>query len=170
MTDNSPLTIFTIGHSTHPAEYFVSLLKAQEIEVVADVRSRPHSRFAPQFNREALTQLLADHGIRYLFLGQELGGKPPELEKSLADEVVWRYLRSRPQFREGLERLLQEARQARVALLCAEADPARCHRGLLLAPELEGRGVAVRHILADGRVAQHDTLNLPAPLAQKRLF
>jgi len=114
--------------------------------------------------------LLADHGIRYLFLGRELGGKPPELEKSLADEVVWRYLRSRPQFQEGLARLLQEARQARLALLCAEAEPGRCHRGLLLAPELEGLGAQVLHILADGRVVGHASLNLAAPPAQKRLF
>lgn len=165
-----PLLIYTIGHSNHPGERFLKLLQDHGIEVVADVRSRPYSRYVPHFNRKALAQKLAEVDIRYLFLGRELGGKPQDLGKSLAGAVVWEYLRSRPRFREGLGRLLAEARQARVCVLCAEADPARCHRGQLLAPELIARGMQVGHILADGQLLDHRDLKVQPPPGQKRLF
>jgi uncharacterized protein (DUF488 family) len=165
------MVIHTIGHSNHPPEKFLKLLQSHGIEVVADVRSRPYSRFSPHFNRDALMRLLEENGIRYLYLGRELGGKPRDLDRPLADEVVWEYLRSRPQFQEGLARLLKEARRARVCVLCAEADPARCHRGQLLAPELASRGAAVRHILADGAILDQGDLTIPTKKpSQKRLF
>ena len=165
------MVIYTIGHSTHTAEGFLKLLAIHGIEVVADVRSRPYSRFSPQFNREALKDALQEAGIRYLFLGRELGGKPQDLDRPLADELVWEHLKSRPQFREGLAQLLEEARRARVCLLCAEADPARCHRGQLLSPELEAQGVQVQHILADGSILDHSNLATPKKKpSQKRLF
>ncbi len=165
------MVIYTIGHSTHTAEDFLELLASHGIEVVADVRSRPYSRYNPHFNREALTILLQEAGIRYLFLGRELGGKPQDLDRPLADEHVWEYLKSRPQFREGLTHLLEEARQARVCVLCAEADPGRCHRGQLLAPELELHGAQVKHILADGSLLDHADLKMPTKKpSQKRLF
>jgi uncharacterized protein (DUF488 family) len=164
------MVIYTIGHSNHPAEKFLQLLRTHNIEVVADLRSRPFSRFVPHFNREALKNFLQEEGIRYLFLGKELGGKPQDPDRPLADEVVWDYLRSRPQFREGLARLMEEARQARVCLLCAEADPARCHRGQLLAPELAAQGAEVCHILADGTILNHQELLILTKPSQKRLF
>ena len=165
------MVIYTIGHSTHTSEAFLKLLTAHGIEVVADVRSRPYSRHNPQFNRDALKNLLQEAGIRYLFWGHELGGKPQDLDRPLADELVWEYLKSRPQFREGLARLLEEARQTRVCLLCAESDPARCHRGQLLSPELEDQGAQVRHILADGTLLDHQELKIPVKKpSQKRLF
>lgn len=162
--------IYTLGHSNHPWDHFLRLLKEHGIQVVADVRSRPYSRFVPHFNRQALTARLAAAQVRYLFLGRELGGKPPDLGKSRAGELVLEHLRARPQFREGLRRLMEEARQARVCVLCAEADPARCHRGQLLAPELAARGAKVRHILADGSLLDQEALPAPRKLEQKRLF
>jgi uncharacterized protein (DUF488 family) len=164
------MVIYTIGHSNHPGQDFLILLQAHGIEVVADLRSRPYSRYVPHFNRDPLTNLLKESGIRYLYLGRELGGKPQDPDRPLADEVVWEYLRSRPQFREGLARLLEEARQARVCMLCAEADPARCHRGQLLAPELEAQGVKVLHILPDGTLLEHQKLQPQSKPSQKRLF
>jgi uncharacterized protein (DUF488 family) len=165
------MLIYTLGHSNHPGENFVKLLTSHGIEVVADVRSKPYSRYNPHFNRDELMDLLARAGIRYIFLGKELGGKPQDPDRPLADELVWEYIRARPQFRQGLAKLLEEARQARVCVLCAEADPARCHRGQLLAPELEARGAEVQHILADGELLEHRQLAKPAQKpSQKRLF
>jgi len=165
------MLIYTIGHSTHSGDEFVKLLTSHGIDVVADVRSKPSSRYNPQFNRDALMDLLAEAGIRYIFLGKELGGKPQDPDRPLADELVWEYIRARPQFREGMAKLLEEARQARVCVLCAEVDPARCHRGQLLAPELEARGAEVQHILADGALLEHQNLEEPAKKpSQKRLF
>ena len=165
-----PLTIYTIGHSNHTAELFLKLLKTHSIEVVADIRSRPYSRYVPHFNRNSLTQLLQDAGIGYLFLGRELGGNPQDLGKSLSGEVFWQYLRARPQFREGLAHLLKVARTSRVCVLCAEADPNRCHRGQLLAPELTSRKAKVRHILPDGTLLEHQDLQPQSKPSQKRLF
>ena len=165
------MVIYTLGHSTHTRESFLKLLTTHGIQVVADVRSRPYSRYNPQFNRDALKGLLQEAGIRYLFLGRELGGKPQDPDRPLADELVWEHLRSRPQFREGLKQLLEEAQIARLCVLCAEADPARCHRGQLLAPALEDQGASVQHILADGKIMEHCDLAMPAKKAsQKRLF
>ena len=164
------MVIYTIGHSNHPGQDFLKLLEGHGIEVVADLRSRPYSRYVPHFNRDALTNLLKESGILYVYLGRELGGKPQDPDRPLADEVVWEYLRSRPQFREGLARLLEEARHARVCMLCAEGDPARCHRGQLLAPELAAQGVKVRHILPDGTILEHQDLQPQSKPSQKRLF
>jgi uncharacterized protein (DUF488 family) len=164
------MVIYTVGHSTHSWEDFLKLLAAHDIEVVADVRSKPYSRFNPQFNRDALASGLEEAGRRYLFLGKELGGKPQDPDRPLADELVWEYIRSRPQFKEGLTKLLGEARHAKVCLLCAEADPARCHRGQLLAPELEGQGVEVRHILADGSILKHQDIQKSKKPRQMELF
>jgi uncharacterized protein (DUF488 family) len=165
------MVIYTIGHSTHTWEEFLKLLATHGIEVVADVRSKPYSRFNPQFNRDALARGLEEAGKRYVFLGKELGGKPQDPDRPLADEVVWEYIRSRPQFKEGLAKLLEEARQSKICLLCAEADPARCHRGQLLAPELAAQGVEVRHILADGNLLEHRDIKIPNKKpSQKRLF
>jgi uncharacterized protein (DUF488 family) len=69
-------SIFTIGHSNHSAEKFVGLLKEHGIEVVADVRSQPYSRHAPHFSAKDIEAILWDNGIRRLFLGFELGGRP----------------------------------------------------------------------------------------------
>ena len=165
------MVIYTIGHSNHTAEVFLKLLSTHGIEVVADVRSRPCSRYNPHFNRDALKNLLQEAGIRYLFFGRELGGKPQDPDRPLANELVWDYLRSRPQFREGLAQLLEKARQAKVCVLCAEADPAHCHRGQLLAPEFEAQGAQVQHILTDGTLMDHGDLKISTKKpSQKRLF
>ena len=72
--------IYTIGHSNHPAERFIALLRQHDIGALADVRSTPFSRFNPQFNRERLAAALRDAGIQYVFLGQELGARTKERE------------------------------------------------------------------------------------------
>jgi uncharacterized protein (DUF488 family) len=70
------LTIFTIGHSNHSLEMFIGLLKSHKIDVLLDVRSKPFSRFSPHFNKHDLEKAVKASGIKYLFLGRELGGRP----------------------------------------------------------------------------------------------
>ena len=77
--------LFTIGHSNHPVERFPELLRRHEIAAVADVRSRPYSRFVPHFSKERLHRILEEEGIGYLYLGRELGGKPPRGEAPAPD-------------------------------------------------------------------------------------
>ena len=147
--------ILTIGHSTHPLEAFVALLRRHQVNAVADVRAAPYSRFNPQFNREPLAGDLAAHGIEYVFLGLELGGRSDD--PSFYDKGRIRYdrLGGTPSFQRGLDRVMRGAVSHRIALMCAEREPLECHRALLVAPALEARGVTVSHILADGRLETH---------------
>jgi uncharacterized protein (DUF488 family) len=143
--------IYTIGHSKHPIDRFVALLQEHRIEALADVRSTPYSRFNPQFNREKLQTALKGAGMRYVFLGEELGArsKDPECYDGQG-RVVYAKLAATDLFRHGLDRLQTGMRDHRIVLMCAEREPLECHRTLLIARELEKRGVPVTHILRDG--------------------
>lgn len=143
-------TLYTLGHSNHSIEYFVKLLKKYDIEVVADVRSVPYSRYNPQFKKNNLKVHLREHGIRYVFMGQELGGKPQNEKMYCHGKVNYSQLAETPAFRGGLKRLKKGIEKYRIAVVCAEKDPYTCHRYFLVGAELEKLGVNVRHILDDG--------------------
>ena len=150
------LPVFTIGHSTHPAEVFLELLLSHGIEEVMDVRSSPRSRYNPQFNRKALQATLADAGVGYVFMGAELGGRPAD--PSCYDgesRVQYDRLAGTEAFNAGIRQVIQRAGECRIALTCSEKEPLACHRTLLIARVLTARGVAVAHILADGNLEGH---------------
>lgn len=155
MTNEGMHPVYTIGHSTHSIEAFIGFLQRHEITVLADVRSRPYSRYSPQFDREALIRALPLHGIRYGFLGRELGGRPDDAACYENGRVCYARVAETEPFRRGIERILRAARCARVALMCTEKEPLDCHRTLLVARALAARGIVVRHILEDGRLEEH---------------
>jgi uncharacterized protein (DUF488 family) len=145
--------LFSLGHSSHDLGEFVALLRHAGITRVADVRSRPYSVRSPHFNRPELREALAEAGIAYTFLGDQLGGRPEDAEVyDEAGRVDYEKVQRTPTFREGLERLLALLVGDRVAMLCAEEDPLDCHRGLLIAPALAAAGVGVAHLRGDGSV------------------
>jgi len=150
--------IYTIGHSNHPWGRFVELLKMHEIEAVADVRSHPYSRYCPQFNREAVCDALrnGEEGISYVYLGREFGVRRWEDEYYENDKVRYERIARSDLFRQGLAPLLKGCKTHRIALMCAEQDPLGCHRTVLVARELDRKGIAVRHILADGTLETHE--------------
>lgn len=147
--------VFTIGHSTHSIEKFIALLSAHGIQVVADVRSSPFSKFNPQFNRENLQNSLKASGIRYVFLGKELGARSEDPACYVADKVQYDRLAKTPLFQSGLDRVIEGMNNYRIALMCAEKDPLDCHRTILVARELLKRGAAITHILEDGALESH---------------
>jgi uncharacterized protein (DUF488 family) len=148
--------VYTIGHSNHPFERFLELLRRHGIEVVADVRSIPASRRHPQFNRVALNTALAESGIRYLFLGNELGTRRAEPEAYEDDAVSYERIAALPAFQSGLATVEQIAAERRIALMCAEKAPLDCHRTLLVCRYLRGAlGDGIHHILADGSLETH---------------
>ena len=153
--------ILTIGHSNHPIERFLALVQGADVSAIADVRSFPVSRYAPQFNKDALAKSLQEKAIAYLYCGKELGGRPHE--RPSAPESV----------RDEFDRIVAESARHRLALMCAERDPLDCHR-LLLARTLAERRVAVGHILASGEIesqrATEDRLLLREGLAGDDLF
>lgn len=130
------LTIFTIGHSTHPLEEFIEMLKAHGIKMVVDVRTIAKSRHNPQFNEVALEKSLAEVNIKYQRL-EALGG----LRHTTKDSIngAWKnasfrgyvdYMQT-PEFKSGIERLVDIAQTQPTAIMCAEAVPWRCHRSLI---------------------------------------
>lgn len=157
-------TIYTIGHSRHSAEHFAGLLRAKEIALLVDVRSHPTSKWAPHFEKATLAQILAAHAIDYVFLGRELGGRPEGAEFYGQDGAV-DYVRrmDAPDCKAGIEQLVGLAHERRTAILCAEEDPGRCHRRLLVAAALRPRGVTIIHIRGDGRLDSDEPGKEAAP-------
>jgi uncharacterized protein (DUF488 family) len=173
------MRIWTIGHSTRAIDDFISLLKENEINLLADVRAWPGSKRYPQFNKDTLAESLTAHGIRYQHF-PELGGK--RKSKSGSRNTAWRNASFRgyadymetEQFQKGIERLLNVAGQGaaawtaaevkhdgweavtswRTAIMCAEAVWWRCHRSLI-ADYLKARGVEMLHILSASKVEPH---------------
>lgn len=127
------LRLFTVGHSVLEAHELVGLLYDAQVDAIADVRSVPASRIAPQHAADRMRRWLDQAGIGYVFLGQSLGGRAPSPAFVREDRRVdYAALAARPAFTDGLRRLVDGAMRMRVALLCAEADPATCHRRRLV--------------------------------------
>ena len=151
--DATPI-VHTIGHSTRTIETFVELLKAHRVELVVDVRRWPASRRYPHFRREALEESLREQGIDYIWRG-DLGGFRKPLPDS--QNTAWRVgaFRAYADFMltAKFENIMNEMEPLsvgrRIAIMCAEAVPWRCHRQLL-ADTFLVRGFSVRHIMDDG--------------------
>jgi uncharacterized protein (DUF488 family) len=151
--------VFTIGHSNHTLEHLLSLLKLHGVQVVVDARSQPYSKFAAQFEQDRLKTSLHEAGIRYVFLGRELGGRPKGEEFYDSEgHVLYDRVAATGLFQEGLSRLERGIREYTVAMLCAEENPAECHRRLLVARVLVDHGIRVEHIRGDGRIQTEEEL------------
>ena len=139
--------LFTVGHSNLEFAQFVKLLKDFSIQLLVDVRSRPQSGRFPQFSQPAFEKLLEAQAIPYLFLGEELGGRPDDPDAYRPDGIVdYRARRKSYAFGAGLERVLGELASRTLALMCAEEDPLECHRFLMICPELVASGIQPLHV------------------------
>jgi len=150
------MPLFSVGHSKHPFERFLAILVEAGIEILADVRSRPASRFSPWFNRRALEAALAAAGIEYRYCGAALGGRD-------AVSVL------EPAFGAAMRELLLLSRERPVALMCSERDPERCHRATKLAAWLHRSDPEARltHLVpgAAGGLERIDSRELESRLA-----
>lgn len=161
--------LFTIGHSNHSVEYLLHLIKGHSITAVCDVRSSPYSSFAPQFNQNSLEHYLADSGIRYVFMGGQLGGRSRNPNHYVQGRVQYDALAASAEFKNGLDRLRKEITEETVVLLCMEKDPINCHRSILVSRYLR-QEVEILHILSDGTLEPNAefeerlrlSLNIPA--------
>jgi uncharacterized protein (DUF488 family) len=168
-------SFFTLGHSNHPIETWLALVRQHEVEVVVDLRSSPYSKYAPQFDKSAMQHSLAEAGIHYLYLGAELGGRPANpAYYDAAGHVLYGKLCGDAHFKEAIARLESGMERFRVALLCGEENPAHCHRRLLIGRVLTERGHTMLHIRGDGRIEPDDTVaaeaNKPLVDTQPALF
>jgi len=146
-------TIYTIGHSNQSLENFLKLLLANGIQVLVDVRSIPRSKYASQFDSPVLKPAIVKAGLKYLYFGQEIGGKPQNRAFYDTDGyVLYEIIAQSPAFLKTIDRLIEGVSKYRVAIMCSEEDPTECHRRLLIGRVLGNRGVEQLHLRADGRV------------------
>jgi uncharacterized protein (DUF488 family) len=155
------MRLFTIGHSNRPTEELVERLRKNGIAVVVDVRSKPFSRYNPQFNRYVIAEDLREAGIPYVWMGHSLGGVPEDPELMTLGKPDYEKIRASQSYQEGLEELVRglemNAALGAVALMCSEADPTGCHRRRLVGADLVSRGVELAHVLKDGTVvSEHE--------------
>jgi uncharacterized protein (DUF488 family) len=152
-------SVLTIGHSTHALEFFIRMLKAHEVTMIVDIRTVPRSKHNPQFNKETLPEKLGAVGIGYKHMSG-LGGLRHPLPDS--QNTGWKnnsfrgfadYMQTE-EFEDNLNTLINIAAQGRIALMCAEAVPWRCHRSLI-ADALVIRGIRAEHIMSLSRTQPH---------------
>lgn len=169
------LTILTIGHGAAMMAKLLELLKANQIEVVVDVRSTPASRHQPQFNREQLEAALKRAGLDYRYAGEFLGGRPkepdcykngkvpsPNSHPDYLNLVDYAKVMTKEWYQRGIRRLLEIAATQRTVVLCSEEQPERCHRQNLIAQSLLREGHTVLHIRHSGELQKAWRISLPS--------
>ena len=144
-TDTIP--IYTVGYGSRTIAEFIEVLQQYEIAFLIDVRSVPHSGYKKEFSKEPLAKELEQHGIRYVFMGDLLGGKPDDESCYVNGIVDYEKVKEAEFFQRGIERLRTAfTQQQRVALMCAEEKPEHCHRTKLISTTLTDEELPVVHI------------------------
>ena len=156
----SKRTLLTIGQSNHPLDHFLALLVRHGVEALVDIRRFPGSRKHPHFSRDSLAAALQEAGIEYHWL-EALGGRRPKRRDEspnlgLENQSLRNYAdyMLTDEFRQGVEKLLEIARQKRTAIMCAEGLFWQCHRRLV-SDFLVANGVTVQHIMPTGELRPH---------------
>ncbi|MEO8148360.1 MAG: DUF488 domain-containing protein [Bacteroidia bacterium] len=143
--------IYTVGHSNHPIDVFLDLLKTFSVNCLIDVRSIAASSYNPQYNKEPLSNFLKVNGIIYMHFAEEFGAR--HTDPDLLDEegkVNFELVRKSWNFKNGVEQLWQMIEKGyTIALMCSEGEPFDCHRFSMIAIALEKDGFDVKHILKD---------------------
>ena len=152
--------IFTIGHSTHPVEYFLELLQWQQIDQVVDVRSVPASKYNPQYNQEPLANYLQNNGVAYVHFKDAFGARQEDEDVLDGDnQVNFERFRKTFSFQQGVEKIdIAVSQGQRIALMCSEGNPLECHRFSMIAVHFDAIGFDVQHILKDKSVMSHKAL------------
>jgi uncharacterized protein (DUF488 family) len=144
--------IFTIGHSNHPFSRFMELIQKQDIQMVVDVRTRPYSKYTPYYSKKPLEEGLKEYQVKYVYLGNNIGGKPDDPKFYHDGELLYRLLEADEKYQEGLKILLELARDNRIVIMCSEEDPYHCHRHHLISQSLLKNNFQITHIRGDGNL------------------
>ncbi len=166
------IPIYTIGYGSRSIEQFVEILQQYKIAYLVDVRSVPYSRYKSEFSKVDLASELQRYGIRYLFMGDTLGGRPDD--KNCYDEagsVDYAKVKKTQFYAEGIRRI-QTAfnKQQYIALMCSEGKPEECHRSKLIGVTLKDEDIPVKHIDADGTPQSQDEIINRLTRGQLSLF
>ena len=167
----SGVTVWTLGHSHDPIETTLLRLREKSIERVIDVRSRPYVRRAPQYDRPALHASLVGHGFEYEWLGDKLGQRPRGSQfYDVEGYTLYEELLKESWFMKAIGLVEHQAERQRIALLCLEEQPRRCHRWALIGKLLADRGANVIHLRRDAPEQSQQEVDYVAGLAQQSLF
>lgn len=143
--------IYSIGHGSRSAEELLELLKKYDIAWLIDVRSQPYSKFHPQFSKNNLQRFIEENGIRYVFMGDTLGGRPTNADCYRNGKVDYDILKTKDFFRQGIERLKTAyTKDLSIAIMCSERNPAECHRTRLIGRVLTDENILIQHITEKG--------------------
>jgi uncharacterized protein (DUF488 family) len=165
------IPIYTIGYGAREMAALIAVLKARGIEYLLDVRSRPYSRYKPDFSKAALAQHLEAAGIRYVFMGDTLGGQPDDATCYEDGKVIYELVAEKAFYREGIDRLRRAwQQQLPVCLMCSEGKPEQCHRTKLIGKTLVAAGIAVAHIDENNEVISQEDADLRRSGGQPSLF
>ncbi|MPZ22939.1 MAG: DUF488 family protein [Dehalococcoidia bacterium] len=160
--------LFTIGHSNLGLDDVLRALGEYAIEELIDVRSQPYSRFVPRFNRPDLAHALGRAGVGYSYMGDSLGGRPDDPScYDARGHVLYGAVARKSSFQGAIAWLRSATEARRIALLCAEEEPAECHRHLLIARVLAGAGFGrdrIVHLKSDGGATGDDEIPTQAAL------
>ena len=168
----SQLPIYSIGYGARDIDDFINVLKQYGIDYLIDVRSKPYSRYKPEFSKNPLEQQLTSSDIRYVFMGDALGGQPDDPTcYDAAGKVDYDKCRQRPQFLAGIKRLRKAHEQKlHVALMCSEGKPEICHRAKLIGEVLGDEGIEIQHIDERDDLLSHTQVMLRVIKGQPSLF
>jgi uncharacterized protein (DUF488 family) len=144
--------IYTIGHSNMTQKSFVDILKSFKIDIVVDVRSSPYSKFVSHFNREDIKRSLIENGMRYIFLGEYIGGKPRDKKYYENGKVNYMRVAQGDRYSEGINRIIELNNENNIVLMCSEEDPYNCHRHNLITQTLVKKGLEVTHIRKNSKI------------------
>ncbi len=161
LSGDREIPIFTIGYGARSLDAFFAVLKAHRICYLVDVRSAPYSKFKPEFSKNALKEAATQAGLRYVYLGETLGGQPNDPTCYENGKVIYDRVKERPLFVEGIARLRHARDQGlRVVVMCSEGKPEQCHRTALIGQSLADLGTPVAHIDEnDSMITQEEALS-----------
>jgi uncharacterized protein (DUF488 family) len=150
--------LYTIGHGSRKKEAFLALLTRYGINTLIDVRSAPYSRFHPQFNQNNLKDFLEENNIRYVFMGDTLGGRPKNSECYTNGKPDYDKMKQATFYLTGITQLKRAVSENNhIAIMCSESKASECHRTKLIAESIHG-DVVIKHIDKDGALRPHEEI------------
>jgi len=166
------IPIYTIGYGNRSIGEFIELLERYGIQYLVDIRSKPYSRYNPDYSKDALEQHLKRHQIRYIFMGDTLGGRPDDRSCYTDDDIVdYALLRQKDFYQRGINRLrIAWEKELKLAIMCSEMKPQECHRGKLIGNTLIEQHIEVAHIDENGQIKGQDAINEVFTGGQLSLF
>lgn len=153
-------TVYSIGHGNKDIQDFIAELKSFNIQYLLDIRSKPFSKWSPQYNQNELKSALENNNIKYVFLGDTLGGLPDDRScYSIDGKVVYELIKDKAFFKSGLQRLITaNEKKIIIAIMCSESKPEECHRSKLIGEELLKNNISIKHIVSKDNIKTQEAV------------